>query len=133
VYNKTKVPVTVLVGLCLAIVLDTAVQLCWKIAVMHVPECSSWTTIAILIFQQPLFYAAMIMFLGQFFNWMHVLSKADLSFAQPITALGYVSVCGLSALWLHEMISPLHLLGITLILVGVYFISQTEHNTSAVQ
>lgn len=130
--NKGKIPGNILLGLFLAIALDTGVQLCWKGAVLHVPASAPLYKVAILTVQEPLFYAAMIMFVGQFFNWMRVLSKADLSFAQPITALSYFSVCGLSALCLHEVISFLRVLGVACILVGVWFISQTKHSTRTV-
>jgi drug/metabolite transporter (DMT)-like permease len=132
-HNSSKVglsiPREVWFGLGLAILLDTGVQLCWKSAVLHVPESATWIETAVLTLRQPLFYVAIAMFLAQFVNWMRVLSKADLSFAQPITSLSYISVCSLSVLWLHEVVPPGRLLGMALILAGVWFVSQTEHNT----
>ncbi len=131
--KRGKIPANVLLGLFLAIALDTGVQLSWKGAVLHAPDTANMRTIAIFTLRQPLFYAAMIMFIGQFFNWMWVLSKTDLSFAQPITALSFISVCALSTLWLHETVSPMRIFGIALILAGVWFISQTEHNTASIK
>ena len=124
-----KIPLRLWVGLWLAVILDTAVQLCWKSATLHIPQSASLLETAVLTLHQPLFIAAMLMFLAQFVNWMQVLSKADLSFAHPFTALSYISVCGLSALLLHETQSPARLFGVALILMGVWFISQTKHHT----
>jgi drug/metabolite transporter (DMT)-like permease len=60
---------------------------------------------------------------------MQVLAEADLSFAQPFTALSYVTVLAISNYQLHERVSLMRLLGVSLILVGVFFISRTSHST----
>ena len=79
----------------------------------------------------PLFYLAMLGFAAQLFNWTRVLAKADLSFAQPITALSYISVLAISRLALHEAMSSTKLTGVILILAGVAFISQSSASTEA--
>jgi drug/metabolite transporter (DMT)-like permease len=130
---KTSIPRSVVIGLWLAIVLDTGVQLCWKLAVLKVPESAGFMETVAQTLRQPFFIAAISMFAAQFINWMHVLSKADLSYAQPITALSYVSVAILSAIYLNETVSPVHMAGIVLILLGVWFISNTDHRTTPVE
>ena len=67
----------------------------------------------------------------QFFNWLMILGDADLSYAQPVTSLSYVSVFFLSVLYLKEAADLLQIAGIIFVLVGVWFISQTEHLTQA--
>ena len=126
-----KVPLSVCLGLLCAIILDTGVQLFWKYAVLQVNADfgtfdSLWRTLT-----QPAFLAVAVLFLLQLFNWLKVLEKADVSYAQPITSLSYVSVCAFSAMFLHEKIAFTQLIGVALILAGVWFISQTDHNTQA--
>src|SRR6476619_5269484 len=83
---------TVWVGLVLAILLDTVTQLCWKSAVEQVlGTLGVWLSIS-RILAVPLFHVTLLLFLLQFVNWMVVLAHADLSYAQPITALSYVTV-----------------------------------------
>jgi len=118
--------IDVWVGLGLAVALDTAVQLSWKSTVSNVSTDASPLELVRGVLQQPLFYGTIAMFLMQFFNWMRVLSKAELSFVQPITAMSYVSVSACSVWLLHEHITVLQSIGIALILVGVFFISQTS-------
>lgn len=118
-------------GLTAAIFLDTVVQLCWKAAVLDVPASASWYEAILLTLQQPLIYAVIAMYVAQLFNWMRVLSRADLSFAQPITSLSYISVCLLSVILLHEIVPPGRLFGMALILAGVYFVSRSKHITIA--
>jgi len=124
-----KVPPAVWIGLALAIALDTGVQLCWKQAVLLVPDQIGAAQLVSSLVQQPLAWLTVAMFLAQLFNWMKVLARADLSFAQPITSLSYISVCSLSAVLLHEAVTAKQCLGIILILTGVWYISRSQHNT----
>jgi drug/metabolite transporter (DMT)-like permease len=65
--------------------------------------------------------------IAQFFNWMLVLARADLSFAQPITALSYVTVAAVGHFSsLHEKVGPMRAAGIALIVAGVWQMSRTE-------
>jgi drug/metabolite transporter (DMT)-like permease len=123
-------PVTVLVGLILAIMLDTAVQITWKWAVKGIPENASILLTVREVFRGPYFYVVMFLFVAQFVNWMRVLAHADLSYVQPFTALSYITVLTLSSYILHEQITSVKILGVALIFVGVFFISQTPHRTT---
>ena len=120
-------PVSVIGGLALAIVLDTCIQLTWKQAAG--PSSEGPASLATVLVN-PWFAGAMVAFGLQLWNWLRVLSRADLSFVQPITALSYVTVLGLSTMLLHERISARQGLGISLILLGVWFISRTPVNTA---
>ena len=100
-----KVPISVCLGLLFAIILDTGVQLFWKFAVLQVKGNFGTLESLWLTLMQPAFLAVAVLFVAQLINWLKVLSNADLSYAQPITSLSYVSVCGLSAMFLNEKIS----------------------------
>ena len=116
-------------GLFLAVALDTCVQIAWKLAVTGIPEGASFPAVVAGALGNRYFYLAMLCFGAQFVNWMRVLADADLSFAQPITALSYITVLAASRLVLHEQIPPARALGVSLILLGVFFISRTPHRT----
>jgi drug/metabolite transporter (DMT)-like permease len=126
---ETKLPGAVVVGLVLAVVLDTVIQIAWKMAVAVVPNGVSLGVATVGVLSGPFFYVAMLVFGAQLWNWLRVLARADLSFAQPFTALSYISVLGLSSCWLHEHITPAKGIGVSLILVGVFFISRTPFRT----
>jgi len=125
-----KLPGAVVVGLILAIILDTFIQIAWKLSVVHVPVDASVIATIRGALSSPLFYAAMLAFGAQLFNWMRVLARADLSFAQPFTALSYISVLAISCHSLGENLSVSKLFGVALILVGVFFISRTPFRTT---
>lgn len=121
-----RVPLHICIGLSIAIILDTGVQIFWKMAVQateHAPSPLLAT------FMHPLFWLVVTLFLLQLANWLKVLEHADLSYSQPITSLSYISVGILSAAFLREQITFVQVIGISLVLVGVWFISRTDHNT----
>jgi drug/metabolite transporter (DMT)-like permease len=122
---KTRISVMLTLGLALAIALDTSVQLILKITASYIPTTlSQWETLEATLYQ-PLFFAAALLMILQLFNWLQVLERADLSYAQPITSLSYVSVYVLSGLYLDEQIDVLQIVGIAIILAGVWCISRT--------
>ena len=60
-----------------------------------------------------------------------MLDHADLSYAKPFTSLSYVTVCALSVLVLGEHIAPLQILGILVVVAGVWCVSVTKRSTLA--
>jgi drug/metabolite transporter (DMT)-like permease len=116
--SRNPVPRSVVAGLVLAIALDTAAQMMWKKAASDRPLAS------------PYFYATLLAVVAQLVNWIRVLSRADLSFAQPITALSYVTVLAFSTRFLHENLSPSKVGGVCLILAGVWLVSRTPTATA---
>ncbi len=117
-------------GLALTIVMDTLAQLSWKFAVEQVPDTIGLWQSLIETLSERWLYVALLLYTLQFFNWMIVLSHADLSYAQPITALSYVTVSGASSALFQEHLSLLRLVGLVMILLGVWFISRTTHRTT---
>lgn len=126
-----KTLVAVRIGLGITIALDTAVQISWKSAVATVPATAGTLDTVMLVLRQPLCHLVFILFLFQLVNWMILLSRADLSYVQPITALSLVSVTILSSYILHEHVSLQRFAGMVLILSGVWLISRTRHRTTA--
>jgi drug/metabolite transporter (DMT)-like permease len=60
---------------------------------------------------------------------MALLSWADLSFATPVTGLGYVLAAILGRIFLAEAISPEHWAGTILIFAGVALVGITRDKT----
>jgi len=117
-------------ALAMTIAMDSIVQLSWKFAVEQVPDTIGLWQSFLSILHEPSFHVALFVFFLQFFNWMIVLAHADLSYAQPITALSYVTVSGGSVALFHEYLSPLRVAGLLLILIGVWIISRTNLRTA---
>lgn len=113
------------IGLLAAVTFDTLLQLTWKTTVLETPADSSpWATLGS-VFANPLFVGVIALMTLQFFNWLAVLSQADLSYAKPITALSYASVPIFSVLLLNEAIDKVQIAGLAFVIAGVWFISQS--------
>jgi drug/metabolite transporter (DMT)-like permease len=122
-----KLPLRLTVGLALAIALDTVVQIFWKTGVDAVPVTDSAAATAMSLLQHPLIIAVIVLRICQLVNWLMVLAHADLSYAQPITSLSYVTVCILSVVYLNEKVDSLEVAGISCMLAGVWFVCSTEY------
>jgi drug/metabolite transporter (DMT)-like permease len=124
-------PLGLVFRLALAIVLDTAVHIVWKLAVLQLPGPGSLSAALEAVSREPLFLLVAALFVWQLVNWLRVLEGCDLSYSQPITALSLILVLVLSALYLGESVDALKVLGIGFVFAGVWFISRTDHDSSA--
>ncbi len=128
---RKKFPIRLAVVLLLAITIDTALQLMWKSAVLSLPDDGSpWLNVQAIL-HNPLFIFVILLMACQYFNWLMVLGNADLSYAQPVTSLSYVSVFFFSVLFLREVADLIQITGIIFVVAGVWFISQTDHVTQS--
>ena len=129
--SGARVPVRLVIGLAVAIALDTGLQLVWKTGIAGLPDTSSvWDTL-VAIALNPIFILIAVFMGAQLVNWLKVLDHADLSYAKPFTSLSYVTVCVLSVLLLGEHIAPLQIVGILVVVAGVWCVSQTKRATVA--
>jgi drug/metabolite transporter (DMT)-like permease len=62
--------------------------------------------------------------------YLLVLSWADLSYIKPVSAIGYAVIAFLGYAVLHEHVTPVRWLGVSLICVGVALAGQTEVRTT---
>ena len=57
--------------------------------------------------------------------WLFALSRANLSFAYPFAALGYVIIVFASYTVLHESVPPLRWAGVALIIAGILLVARS--------
>ncbi|MBO0750256.1 MAG: EamA family transporter, partial [Porphyrobacter sp.] len=96
--------------------------------VADIPDASVWDA-AVAVARNPIFLLVVAFMAAQLVNWLKVLDHADLSYAKPFTSLSYVTVCALSVLVLHEHIAPLQIVGIIVVVAGVWCVSITKRST----
>lgn len=123
-----RFPVRLVIGLAVAIALDTGLQLIWKVGVADIPDAPVWDA-AVAVARNPIFLLVVAFMAAQLVNWLKVLDHADLSYAKPFTSLSYVTVCALSVLVLQEHIAPLQIVGIIVVVAGVWCVSITKRST----
>lgn len=124
-----RIPVRLVIGLAVAIALDTGLQLVWKTGIAGLPDTSSTWEMLVAIALNPIFVLVVVFMAAQLVNWLKVLDHADLSYAKPFTSLSYVTVCVLSVLLLGEHIAPLQIVGIVVVVAGVWCVSRTRRAT----
>lgn len=129
--TRYAIPAWLVLRLAIAIALDSAVQILWKVAAMQLPASASVSQLAEAALHQPLFLLVATLFACQLVNWLHVLERSDLSYSQPITSLSFVSVFLLSGLFLAERVTAPKMLGVALVFAGVWFISRSPHDSRA--
>ncbi len=116
------------IALLAAVVADTLLQIAWKAAVLQAPSgglAATWGS----LFSDPLFASVIALMTFQFFNWLVVLGKADLSYAKPAASLSYACVPVFSAPLLNEPLDILEITGVVFVAAGVWFICRTEPTT----
>src|SRR5581483_137893 len=128
---KRGLPAWLTARLALAIALDSAVQLLWKLAALQLPGSLSPSALAAAALHQPLFLLLGALFVWQLANWLRVLEASDLSYSQPITSLSFVSVFALSVLFLGERVDAAKIFGIAFVFAGVWLIGRTPHDRRA--
>ena len=69
------------------------------------------------VFFQALFFACLLI----------LMSKSDISFLWPLTALSFVFATFAAMIFLHESVSWIRWVGVALIMLGAAFISYSEH------
>jgi undecaprenyl phosphate-alpha-L-ara4N flippase subunit ArnE len=61
-----------------------------------------------------------------FFIWIVILYKTDLSIAMPVGSFSYIFVPVAAIIFLHERVSLLRWAGIAFIILGIHFVSQSR-------
>ncbi|MCX8045168.1 MAG: DMT family transporter [Desulfobacterota bacterium] len=76
----------------------------------------------------PEFLTGLFLYIVNFFLWVTVLSRVDLSVAFPTGSTSYIIVALLSMVFLDEHISLYRWSGIICIITGIYFISKSAND-----
>jgi drug/metabolite transporter (DMT)-like permease len=121
---------TLLTRLVAAVVVDTLIQISWKSIVLEAPSDPSFRAGIISFLGSPAFVGIVAIMALQFFNWLMVLSEADLSYAKPVASLSYSSVSIVYFLMLNEAVDGVEIAGVLLMTAGVWFFGQTKPMTA---
>lgn len=84
-------------------------------------------------FASPLLWAGILVFAFNFFIWILILYKIDLSIAMPVGSTSYIFVPIAAIIFLNEHVSLLRWAGVALIVLGIHFVSQTKHSGTPVR
>ena len=94
---------------------------------IHYIYLNNMTDFLIKSFSSPFIWIALLVFLINFFIWITVLSRIDLSVAFPICSISYIFVPMLAVVFLHETMNLARWLGIIFIIAGVSLVSRSAN------
>jgi drug/metabolite transporter (DMT)-like permease len=116
-------------GFALLLAFDTVVQVSFKLTGAHAfPPQASWAWV-LRILAHPWIYVALIGYAGNFFTWMNLLRHVPIGPAFAASHLDVVSVMLASAWLFHEALTPMRLLGASVIMLGIVCLAFAESRT----
>ena len=71
---------------------------------------------------QPFVFVGIALYISSAALWLVILSQEELSFAYPLISIGYIITAVLSNIFFHESLTIFRIIGILLIMAGVYFV-----------
>ena len=108
---KSHLTLKIFLMIILSDVVDTAAQLIMKKGLTGSPL---------------LVGIGVLIYVLNFFIWIVILYKVDLSIALPVGSISYVLVPIAAILFLHERVDPLRWAGICCIVLGIFFVAQSK-------
>lgn len=111
----------------LSVALNCAGQVLMRKAMLDIGEVGSQPAAhtVMLMVSHAFLWLALFCYSVSVLVWMAVLSKVEVSYAFPLGSIGYVIVAALGYMFLGEQVSPLRLLGIVIICIGVFVVSRS--------
>lgn len=112
-----------------ASILTTAgAQLCLKRGILKLGELnfspSGLVNLCLKVLQNVWLLSGLSLFVISFVLWLFIISKIRLNIAYPIAVSTEVSLVVVSAwLFFHEYLSPLQVLGIVIVMAGIFLIA----------
>ncbi len=73
-----------------------------------------------------LVWLGVLIYALNFFIWIIILYKIDLSIAMPVGSTSYIFVPLAAILFLHEYVCPIRWIGILCIILGIHFAAQSK-------
>ncbi len=111
------------------VVLNTIAQLSLKMGMKQIGHfefsVGNLVPVSLKIAGNPFIFGGVVSFAFSLALWVLALSRVDVSYAYPMTSLGYITTA-LAGFWiLQEPLTPTRMLGIAVILLGVYLVSRS--------
>lgn len=111
------------------VLLNATAQLLIKAGTAKFSELisSNFVVTAIRIVFQPQIFAGLMCYVVSVGIWIFVLSRVPVSIAYPMLSIGYVVSAFAGFMLFGESLSALKLIGISVIIIGVYLVAQSAN------
>jgi len=112
----------------LYLVVETSVQVVFKIAGTGLDPTHGIGPLILHAVLSPWVLGGFGLYFIGFLLWMTILKDADLGRAFPMTAMVYLTTLAAAVFLFHEVLTPLRIVGILTILVGVGVLASDENS-----
>ncbi|WP_032112920.1 SMR family transporter [Candidatus Paracaedibacter symbiosus] len=114
---------------CICVFLNVASQLLLKMGINSIGHfeinADNLVTVGLKAAVNPNIIIGLFLFGLSFILWLVVLSRMEVSLAYPLLSMGYIITPFMSYFLLNETFSLSRILGICVIIVGVYIVSRS--------
>lgn len=112
-----------------AVLLNAAAQILIKMGMTSIGHFEFNTQNILPIFlkmtQTPYILGGLFLYVFSLGTWLLTLSRVDVSFAYPMTSLGYIVTAVIGYYILQENMNLTRVLGILVIMIGVYLVTRS--------
>ena len=128
--KKSQLSLAIFAAIVANDIMDTIAQIFMKKGLSH-GSLSEFTVRGVFHFvavngASPLLWLGISAFALNFFIWIIILYKVDLSIAMPVGSTSYLFIPLCAIIFLHERISPLRWVGILFIVAGIHFVCRSK-------
>ncbi|MCD6055223.1 MAG: arnE [Gammaproteobacteria bacterium] len=113
----------------ITVMLNTAAQLLLKAGMNQLGAFSFTAPVllnsALRVMVNPFIITGLFLYVLSVAFWLLVLSRTEVSYAYPMGSLAYILSAVLAYYWFGENLTPARLIGIAVIIIGVYLVSRT--------
>ena len=128
--SKSHLTLKIFLLIVLNDLIDTAAQVLMKKGLVQTGidsvNLSNIARFAALSASSAYLWLGIFVFALNFFVWIVILYKVDLSIAMPVGSFCYIFIPICAMLFLHEYISPVRWAGIVCIILGIHFVAQSR-------
>ena len=113
------------------VALETFAQIALKFAAVDTSAAGGFAGWLHALATNGWFQASIAADVMNFFAWMLILRRHELSLAVPLSSLCYFTIILASTILLHEAVTPLQLLGLGLVGIGIVLVASAEEAETA--
>jgi drug/metabolite transporter (DMT)-like permease len=116
-----------LILVLISVFLGVLGQVLLKKGVMTTGPIDEFNLGLIKIIFKPLVLLGLLSYASSAVFWLVVLSRAELSYAYPMVALGYVFVFFFSWWYFNDKVTPVRIIGLVFIVIGVVLVALSRN------
>ena len=113
-----------------AVLLNTGAQIALKVGMRTIGyfdfTLNNFIPISIKLIKNPYIMGGMFLYVFSLTAWLLTLSRVEVSYAYPLSSIGYILTALVGYYLLQENLSMVRVSGIAIIMIGVYLVAKSS-------